>query len=311
MRNVPGSATNRDVGGGRQLTHTDLITLNYFEPPLPLKLYVTTFYYFRCDELEINDIQPAAVGSLIFFLKGHGRMLFGRGAEPSHPVSLLSPFSYAVPFEVEGPFHCVGAALSPLGWASLTDLDASIHRDSMMGAQEVFGPGIATLGERLCAAYEAGSMAPQEMCCAISDFLEPHLKPIKPRHVLLMAQVHQWLSQSFNPPIEELAETTGYSQRQVQRLVERYFGVTPKHLVRKYRALRVASLLQDPNTTGEQTAELLNQFYDQSHLIREVRMFAGRTPARLGDSEKPILGYQLNVRNFRQINPRVAGLPGE
>lgn len=307
---MSGSATKRGAnGGGRPLTDSGLITLEYIEPPLPLSLYVTTFYYFRCDEVEINDIQPAAVGSLVFFLKGRGKMQFDGRAEPSHPVSLLAPFSYAVPFEVEGPFHCVGAALSPLGWASLTGLDASRHRDTISAAEAVFGPAIAELGERFRTAYAAGSMAPPDMCAAIADFLLPRLTPLKPRHMLLMAQIHQWLSRSFNPPVEELAQTTGYSQRQVQRLVERFFGVTPKLLVRKYRALRVAALLQDPATDEEQAADLLNQFYDQSHLIREVRLFAGRTPARLGDSEKPILEHLLDVRNFREINPRVAGMP--
>jgi len=293
----------------RPLTHSDLITLEYIEPPPLLKLFVTTFYYFRCDEVEINDIQPAAVGSLVFFLKGQGSMQFDGRAEPSHPVSLLAPFSYAVPFEVEGPFHCVGAALSPLGWASLIGLDASRHRDTMRAAAQVFGQEIDLFGAQLRTAYEAGTMTPAEMCEGIAEFLIPRLTPLKPRHVLFMAQIHQWLSSSFNPPLEELAATTGYSQRQVQRLVERYFGVTPKLLVRKYRALRVAALLQDPATDDEQMADLLNQFYDQSHLIREVRLFAGRTPARLGDSEKPILEHLLDVRNFRNINPRVAGLP--
>jgi len=297
--------------GPNALTDVGLITLDYIKPPPLLELYVTTFYYFRCDEPKINDIQPAAVGSVIFFLKGEGRMLFDERADPSHPVSLLAPFSFAVPFEVEGPLHCVGAALSPLGWACLTGLDASEHRDRMTDATGVFGNEIAALGDHLRAAYANGSKTPHELCGAVADFLVPHLKPLKPRHVLLLAQTHQWLSQSFNPSIDRLAETTGYSQRQLQRLVERYFGVTPKLLIRKYRALRVAALLQDPNTTADQADELFEQFYDQSHLIREIRLFAGRTPARLGDSQKPILEHLLDVRNFRDINPKVAGMPGE
>ena len=304
-----GSDENIPARGPARLTDPGLITLDYIAPPPLLQLYVTTFYYFRCDEQQISDIQPAAVGSVIFFLKGKGKMLFANRAEPSFPVSLLAPFSYAVPFEVDGPFHCVGAALSPLGWACLTGLDAREHRDTMSDASQVFGPDILKLGERFRSAYADGSLTPSQLCGEAADFLVPHLKPLKPRHVLMMAQIHQWLSASFNPSLEELCETTGYSQRQVQRLVERYFGVTPKLLVRKYRALRVAALLQDPATDDIQAAELLNQFYDQSHLIREVRLFAGRTPARLGDSEKPILEHLLNVRNFREINPRVAGIP--
>ena len=79
--------------------------------------------------------------------------------------------------------------------------------------------------------------------------------------------------------------------------------------MRKYRALRVVALLNDPSTTDEQVAELLNYFYDQSHLIREVRTFSGRTPSRFGDDQAPILEQLLSVRNFREIKPNVAALP--
>jgi ubiquinone/menaquinone biosynthesis C-methylase UbiE len=42
-------------------------------------------------------------------------------------------------------------------------------------------------------------------------------------------------------------------------------------------------------------------FADQAHMIREIRMFAGRTPSRLVDEEKPYLTEMLDLRNFREI----------
>lgn len=291
------------------LTDAELITLEYFPPPPDLKLLVTTFYYFRCDEREIVDIQPAAVGAIMIFLKGKGRMLFDGRADPSHPVSLMAPATVAAPFEVEGPFHCIGAALSPLGWAVLTGLRADKYRDMVVNAADYLGNDAAKLGDRLRKSYLAAEISPEQMCIDLSAFIATHVRPVNLRHARLMALVSQWLSASYNPSIEELAEMSDYSVRQVQRLVERYFGVTPKMLIRKYRALRVAAHLQDPNTDDETLAELMNLFYDQSHMIREIRLFAGRTPARLTDKEKPILKELLSMRNFREIKPSVAAIP--
>ena len=304
---MPGAAGEGPVS----LTDAELITLEYYPPPPDLQLLVTTFYYFRCDEREIVDIQPAAVGAIIVFLKGQGNMYFDGRADPSHPVSLLAPATVAAPFEVEGPFHCIGAALSPLGWAVLTGLKADKYRDMLMNAVDHLGRDVSKMGDRVRSAYLAGEASPEQMCVDLSAFIATHVRPVNLRHARLIALVSQWLSKSYNPSIEELAEMSEYSVRQVQRLVERYFGVTPKMLIRKYRALRVAAHLQDPDTDDETIAELINLFYDQSHLIREIRLFAGRTPARLSDTEKPILKELLSMRNFREIKPNVAAIPDD
>lgn len=296
----------------RNLTGLQQITLDYIPAPAPLQPFLTTLYYFRSDEREIRDLQPASVGSLLIFLRGRGRMHFTGGQiDPSHPESLITPTSAAVPFEVDGPFHCVGCSLSPLGWAALTGEPANAHGDRMLDARGWLGQEVRELGDDLRAAYAEGTASPAELCERIAAFLGTRLGRVNPRHVELMKQITEWLSSSFDPSLADLLGRVAYSERQLQRLVERYYGISPKQLVRKYRALRVAALLQDPRTSDEKVAELLNLFYDQSHLIREIRLFAGRTPARLGDAENPILDALLDSRNFREITPNVARLPGD
>lgn len=307
-----GQGAESDQGSADQrLTPADRITLEYIPPSDALQPFITTLFYFRCDERDIRDIQPASVGSLIVFLRGEGVMRFGERVDPSHRVSLMAPLTYAAPFEVDGPFHTIGASLSPLGWAALTGMSAQAARDRMYDAAEFFGEGITALGEGLRQDYLAEAASPEELCAKLEQYLASQLKPVDPKHVEFIRAVNAWMSSNFNPEIARLAQLSGYSNRQVQRLVERYFGCTPKILVRKYRALRIVALLHDSATTDEQVAELLNHFYDQSHLIREVRTFAGRTPARFGDAETPILEHLLDVRNFREIKPNVAPLPGE
>jgi len=285
------------------LTPESLIAVDYIAPPPPIAPFVTTLYHFRCDEPLICDIQPAAIGNLCLFPHGKGEMHFAGGhRDPNHEVGLLTPLSRAAPILVEGPFHAFGAALTPVGWAALTGLHAGDCRDRLLPAREALGPGIDTLGQELIAAYRAGRMSGRDCALAVGGFIGQNLKPVNPRHLALVAATGQWLAAAFNPAVGDLAGVAGYSARQVQRLVERYFGLPPRALARKYRALRAAALLAAPRLSPDDEAEIAEAFFDQSHMIREIVHFVGRTPARLGDPSTPYLAEMIDPRNLRELD---------
>ena len=61
--------------------------------------------------------------------------------------------------------------------------------------------------------------------------------------------------------------------------MHRYFGLPPKLLARKYRALRAAIAITHHDA---KLADVLGDaFCDQSHFIRELRHFTGITPVAL------------------------------
>lgn len=291
------------------LTPQSVMTLEYIAVPPPLRGLVTTFYHFRCDEREIRDVQPAAVGHLIIFLRGHGRMVFASGRnDRSHPASLMTPCNCAAAIKVEGPFHCIGAALSPAGWAAFTGLHAAQWCDRLIPATEVFGAEIGALADRQIAAYAAGAGSGQ-MVAELAEWLARQARPLNPRHEKVMRCIADWLGPSLDPPLDELYRLSPYSQRQTQRLVERYYGLCPRELRRKYRAVRIATMLGTPGVSDEKLAQLTDHFFDQSHMIREIRHFVGRTPGRLAEQGDPILTVLLDIRNFREITPQVAAMP--
>lgn len=296
-------------GAPSTLTHESLIALDYLPVPDALQGLVTTFYHFRCDEYVIRDVQPAAVGHLIVFLRGEGRMIFADGrADRSHPVSVLTPSRAAAEIEVAGPFHCVGAALSPGGWASFTGLHAGEWSDRLLPATEIFGEAIGDLGERLVADYARG-VPGEALCTQLADFLAPRARPLDSKHCTFIRCVADWLGTSLDPETGALYAASAYSPRQSQRLTERYFGLPPRELKRKYRALRAATLFGMPEASEEDIAATIDLFCDQSHMIRELRHFIGRTPKRLADEDDTILSTLLDIRNFREIAPQVAAMP--
>jgi AraC-like DNA-binding protein len=301
---APTDTDSRPPGEAAALTSAALISVDYIAPAPAIAPYVTTLYHFRCDEAVIRDIQPASIGNLCLFPHGTGEMHFAEGhRDPNHAVGLMTPLSRATPIVVEGPFHAFGAALTPVGWAALTGLHAGQHRDRLLPAASVLGPEIDALGEQLIAAYRRGSMTGRDCALATGDFIEHHIKPLNPRHLELIAATGRWLGASFDPDLNNLSGVAGYSARQVQRLVERYFGLPPRALARKYRALRAAALLSAPQLSLEDEAGIAEAFFDQPHMIREIAHFVGRTPARLGDQTTPYLAEMIDARNLRELGP--------
>lgn len=286
-------------------TPAALIKIDYIAPPAPLAPlapFVTTLYHFRCDEPVIRDIQPAAIGNLCLFPYGRGETRFAAGhRDPDHEVGLQTPLSRAAPIEMEGPFHAFGAALTPVGWAALTGLHAGKWRDRLLPAGAVLGPGIDALGQELIAAYRTGRLSGRDCALAVGDYIAGNVRPLDPRHRELVAATGRWLAASLNPEVAALAGPAGYSKRQVQRLVERYFGLTPRALARKYRALRAAALLSAPHLSLADEAGIAEAFFDQPHMIREIVHFVGRTPARLGDASTPYLAEMIDARNLREL----------
>jgi AraC-like DNA-binding protein len=78
--------------------------------------------------------------------------------------------------------------------------------------------------------------------------------------------------------LEQLAATIGCSARQLQRRFAEQVGISPKLLARIRRFQRVfAAWRDDPRSLSRVAAEC--GYFDQPHLIRDFRDFAGQAPA--------------------------------
>ena len=118
--------------------------------------------------------------------------------------------------------------------------------------------------------------------------------------------VDEWLTRSASPQVHDLVEATGMSIRSVERMTKHYYGLSPRMLARKYRAVRAAAAL----ARGEdlESAHLGDAFYDQSHLIREIKRFAGATPGQLG---KPTLYTEATTKGRKQLAGKVSPIVSE
>lgn len=299
--------TLEEIGTGSQSAslHTapDRIEVAQFVPPAELAPFVTQIYHFRCEEPVLRDAQPAALGHLVFFLRGSGNLRFHDGhIDELHPASFFGPANASAEFDIAGPMEDFGLALSPLGIVSLTGKPATAYSGHLVNAAEVFGDDIITLAKEFMEGRRAGTLSVKDMVEKITQFLLPYRKPVPASHISMIRDVSDWLSSEFDPDVEAIFARLPMSRSTATRLIRHYFGASPKQLMRKYRALRAASHLCDPDTAPALRAKIESLFYDQPHMIREIRHFTGRTPGALDSDDTKILRIWLSKDNYRELS---------
>lgn len=251
-----------------------LVALRYYEAPQDLSHLISSIYLFTANMPFVSDLTRADFAQLRFMLSGEGHYTFFDGRQMDTPeVCLLGPTTAATHFDVDGPLQTVGIALLPLGWYALTGLEACDHADSLLDCTQL-GEGYREMLKTLRATDD-----PQAAVDMLWDFLRQRFQRHSTGYSEFVKEADRWLADESSPRVDALIKATSLSARQVARLTNRLYGAPPKLLARKYRALRIASLIA---TTDRDWRDVIGDaFYDQSHFIRELKHFVGVTPHQL------------------------------
>jgi AraC-like DNA-binding protein len=276
--------------------------VRYFVPDPDLAERVSSFYaahinmplfdeYERADRPQFR-IMPVPDGEYIF-ADGH-RFASAR-------ATIIGPTSAPVRAVCAGPTVIYGFGLLPAGWAALMGDDGGKLTDRAVDAAEMFGRWIDDAIDTL-----TGAETIEQKMVVANNIVREIVKPDDAAPLWFIRTVDAWLTGSASPQVADLVAETGMSIRSVERMTKYYYGLPPRMLARKYRALRAASAL----ARGEdlETALRGDAFYDQSHLIREVKRFAGATPGRLAN---PTLYTKATIKGRNQMAGKVSPLVSE
>ncbi|UIP07270.1 helix-turn-helix domain-containing protein [Erythrobacter sp. SDW2] len=274
----------------------------FIAAPADLAPYVNTLFVFETDEARLDDILPAYSAQMIAFGSGEARMQFAPGeVARSSPAFLVAPMQEAAPFAMAGPVRACGVSLTAEGWAAVAGLPVDKFGHRKMDAAEVLSRDLAEALEKAGADFAAGHIDAEAACEMLAGIVRKAVQPILPAHSEFIAAMIAWLGSSFSPDLPELLAKTGLSERQVQRLSKRYFGKPPARLVRRYRAIRAATFLSQPDLRQQYQDEVTGAFFDQAHMIREIRLFTGRTPNKLG-TESSVTSDTLGPDGYGMID---------
>lgn len=239
-------------------------------------------------------------------LRGHWQATTADGDRTANNAAMLfGPHSRRMPISVTGSFTSVGVFLRPgvchaLNGPKLSDLVDRLETFADLGLPEQRWLDLChpdDSPEDWVRAME------HEMRSLIEDRAVREPDPISAR----------FEAAAFTDPtvsIARLAEEFDVDQRRLERIVRRDFGMAPKQVLRRARALDMASHLRGVADHAEAEAIAL-RYYDQSHLIREFTELFGMSPRQFVERPQPLMTIGLESRQTRRLETIRRLEPGE
>lgn len=229
-------------------------------------------------------------------LKGHWTAETVDGPRAYERAALFfGPHSRRMPVTVTGGFISIGLALRPGSGYAVRGVSAADFVDRLLLCDDLRLPG-----ERALALFEEGA-DPETWLTRLEEVIrhvvnEPGVQrpdPVSARFEAL----------AFTDPaasVADFARDCGITQRQLERIVRRDFGMPPKQVLRRARALDMASHLRGVADQAE-ADEVALRYYDQSHLIREFTALFGMSPTQFVARPQPLLTLALESRQARRL----------
>ncbi|WP_164118955.1 helix-turn-helix domain-containing protein [Sphingorhabdus sp. Alg239-R122] len=272
--------------------------LEFVEPDSRLSSFISLYYRARSDDTEISEIDRADVGQIRFLLKGTGHMEFHDGSTGhNRPVILTGPGSAAARIRLKGPIDVVGCSVLPLAWGGgILNADARDHADRLCDAMPLLGNEFADINARMSAMGDLNDMK-----TILDALFIGRIRKIRAATVQGAEQIRAWLSSSNDPQVKQLTGGSPSQERRFNRIANRHFGGPPKALARKIRALKAAQVIMLNN--GEMCDAAIGPFYDQSHMVREIKRFTGKSPGKLVSPDELLLQLLLDRPYFRELEP--------
>lgn len=197
----------------------------------------------------------------------------------------------ALPCRFElGTARMWGVGFLPLGWARFFDADASALANVICdGATHPVFQRFDRLSDVLCNSEASLDEQYDAIVAALDDLMRPTRDDAK------ICRVHEAIVNGEHASVHDLADACAMSVRTLERVCLRYFGFTPKLLMRRQRFMR--SLTNFMVRDAARWTEAMDQHYhDQAQFTREFHEFMTMNPSEYAALDHPILASFMEAR---------------
>lgn len=277
-----------DASPGRQ--HS--VHAIFHPPPARFEGCFTTFYQLQLDVTEGSAVED-------FLQPEWANLRFFGGSRPAAQISdrklsdaryaVTGPSSVACQFSV-GSARMWGIGLLPLGWARLIEAEAYSYSNTLFdGAKDKEFAKFDGLSDLLC----DSEAEVEEQLAAIDQTMQRLMRPSRDEGKIV--RIHDALVNGDHLAVATLADACGMSIRTLERVCRRYFGFTPKRLMRRQRFTR--SLTSYMLHRGALWTEAMDEeYHDQAQFTREFTEFMTMTPSKYASLDHPILASFIEAR---------------
>lgn len=282
------------------------IAVRFFRLSAPLQPYFTALYLTAVDagdELVVDYLHPEWAA-----------MRFTEGPPPAAclgPGEMVAqwPFVAGGPTSVATHFGVTtsrvwGLGLQPAGWAKFAEGDASTLANRTVDGST--HPAFAMFAGILPALIACTGDDDAKAALIDAHLLRHAYRPV-PREAEIVALQDALRDPSIGE-VAQLQERLDMSAKAIERFCRRYFGFTPKVLLRRQRFVRsLAHFMADPSLKW--IGALDGQYHDQAQFVREFREFMGLSPSEYAKMPHPIVQPIMRQRMADQGVAKPLDLP--
>jgi methylphosphotriester-DNA--protein-cysteine methyltransferase len=189
-----------------------------------------------------------------------------------------------------GQVRMWGLGFLPLGWARFFDADASDCANIVCdGAAHPAFARFAELTQTLCNPEADVEEQYETLVATMTRLMRPA------RDEQRIQRVHAALVDGDLASVHDLADSCAMSIRTLERVCRRYFGFSPKLLMRRQRFMR--SLATFMLHRGSRWTEAMDAHYhDQAQFTREFHEFMTMNPSEYSALDRPVLNSFMEAR---------------
>lgn len=269
------------------------LTAEFREPPAQFEGCFTTFYHLTLEVRQpgarLDDHLQPEWANIRFFCGGGPEAAIGNTRVTGAPFVGTGPSSLPCRFSL-GQVRMWGVGFLPLGWARFFDAEASECANIICdGAAHPAFARFAGLTDVLCQPEATLDEQYDAIVAAMAQAMRPTRDDARIR------RINAELVNGEHASVHDLADACAMSIRTLERMCMRYFGFSPKLLMRRQRFMR--SLTTFMLRRGSRWTEAMDtDYHDQAQFTREFREFMTMNPSEYAALDHPILTSFMEAR---------------
>lgn len=175
--------------------------------------------------------------------------------------------------QLEGVDHVFGVKFKPGGFYPFYRQPMATLVDQSIDVTACFGATGVDLAEQVLAAS-----AFDAMCAVVDDFLLRYLPAADAQVARVSGLLVRIAQQTEIRAVQDVLAISGLNKRGLQRLFQKYVGVSPKWVIQRYRLHEAIAQVQAGKTLSWSELALELGYFDQAHFVRDFRQLVGMTP---------------------------------
>lgn len=248
------------------------------KPSPALKPFVKCFYFYDSGPLDAfsDTVYPSGNMEMVFNL-GHGHWKFQKNNDfyTTAPVELWGQVTKPLAIKSSGANTMLGIRFYPHSMAYFSEESMKALTNETIDAADLFGPTLHTLHSRLLDAVDL-----RTRIILLEHYLLARLQVSTKRQAKLkfVGEIVNSLKYNFSTErIAAISSRNNITPRYLAMLFSEYTGLQPKLLCKINRFNYSLNLIHsnEQDLTG---IAYDSGYFDQSHFIKEFKLFTGLTP---------------------------------